>query len=359
MLKVNAAPHHEEHHMRQYRYDFVRAVAITLVIAVHCHFFLDASTPLSSWAYEIAIVPLMTCNPIFFLLSGRLNLRERSDDADTLRYYSHKVRNILIPVLVLFLIRTLFATPPLANDPLAIAKEFAKGTLWGFESTECWFIFELAGMLAVAPFFSHAIAHMSRFEKSVLLGLGVAYNAGCTLLQMLGHDLAWGFPFAGFLLYFIMGGFIEEYLESARVRRTLYVLAIPLVLLTAALMRSGAPRIFYETSPTFIVISLAAYSALLRLGARLRPRRGISFVARHSFTIYLTHMLLLNPLLSLIGAATGLSGIVRWVIMVPVVLLGSLLASSVVDALVITPIKRAYDVAARHLLAEPGASSDR
>ena len=342
--------------MRQYKYDFVRAVAIALVVAVHCHFFLDASTPLGSWAYQIAIVPLMTCNPIFFLLSGRLNLRERADDADLRRYYSHKLRNIVLPVLVLFLVRTLVTVLPLTTDPLAVLKEFAKGTLWGFESTECWFIFELAGMLAVAPMLAHAVARMSRLEKNVLLGLGVAYNAGCTLLRMAGHDLAWGFPFAGFLFYFVIGGFIEEYLASARVRRALYVLALPLVLLTAALMRDGAPRIFYETSPTFMVISLAAYGALLELGGRLRPSRAVSFVARHSFTVYLTHMLLLNPLLSLVGAATGLAGVVRWAVATPVVLLAALLVSAALDALVIGPLKRVYDAAAARLLPEAGAS---
>lgn len=343
--------------MRQYRYDFVRAVAITLVIAVHCHFFLDESTPLSSWAYEIAIVPLMTCNPIFFMLSGRLNLRERASDAEVRRYYSHKVRNILIPVLALFLVRTLVAVLPLTLDPVVVAKEFAKGTLFAFEGTECWFIFELAGMLAVAPFFSHALARMSRFEKNVVLGLGLAYNAACTLLEMRGHTFAWGFPFAGFLLYFLMGAFVEEYLASRRVRRALYALVAPLVLLTAVLMKGGAPRIFYETSPTFIAISLAIYAALLGLGDRLRPSRAISFVARHAFTIYLTHMLLLNPLLGLVGAATGLSGIVRWALAVPVVLLGSLAVSAVLDALLITPLKRGYDAVAERLFPAPDSAS--
>ncbi len=33
--------------MRQYRYDFVRAMACVLVVAVHCHFFFDASGPIS------------------------------------------------------------------------------------------------------------------------------------------------------------------------------------------------------------------------------------------------------------------------------------------------------------------------
>ena len=33
--------------MRQYRYDFVRAMACVLVVAVHCHFCFDASGPIS------------------------------------------------------------------------------------------------------------------------------------------------------------------------------------------------------------------------------------------------------------------------------------------------------------------------
>ncbi len=335
--------------MRQYRYDFVRAMACVLVVAVHCHFFFDASGPVSSWVYSIAIVPLMASNAIFFMLSGKFNLKERTDDTAVKRYYVHKARNILLPVLVLFLIRTLVSVLPTALDPVLVLKEFAKGTLFAFSTSECWFIFELMGMLVCAPFFAHALARMNRFEKNIFLGLGVAYNAACTLLEMGGHEFTWTYPFAGWLFYFLIGAFIEEYLDDARVRRTLYALAVPLILLTAWLMHGGAPRLFYETSPTFIAIALAIYTALIQIGGKLKETPLVSLIARHAFSIYLLHMLVLTPLLGVVGAHGGLLGVALWAVTVPIVFVLSLVLSMLVDTLVISPLKRVFDAIMAHV----------
>lgn len=67
--------------MRLYKYDFVRAVAILFVVAVHSLYFVDQSNPACLWIYWTLLTLFLTGNALFFLMSGKFNLRERPNDA--------------------------------------------------------------------------------------------------------------------------------------------------------------------------------------------------------------------------------------------------------------------------------------
>ena len=329
--------------MRDKRYDFARAAACCFVVAVHCHAFLLDSGPLVEFTYQLAIVPLMACNAVFFMLSGRLNLKAHEGKAETIAYYRRRARDVLVPMLALFLLRAALQTPPTASDPLAFLKTFALGALYQNDASECWFLFDLVGMLAAAPILALATSRMRRFDKGLFLVLGLGYGACCTLSELLGASFAWSYPFSGFLFYFILGSFIEDYLKDRKLRVALYVLTALLIPATAVLMLAGGPRSLYSTSPTFVVIAVAMYSLLLSIGERFGESSVVRCIARHSFTVYLIHMLVLTPLLSFIGARPGLPGLLRWLISTPLVLIVSLGISAVLDALIIDPLKRLFD----------------
>lgn len=98
--------------MRLYKYDFVRTVAIFFVVAVHSLYFVDQSSTACLWIYWALQALFLTGNVLFFLLSGKFNLRERTDDAGVKKFYYNKIRNIVLPILIFFLIRSFYDLYP-------------------------------------------------------------------------------------------------------------------------------------------------------------------------------------------------------------------------------------------------------
>lgn len=72
---------------RQYPYDVVRVVAMVFVIAVHSLVMIDTSWSLGWYLFAAGQGLFFTANALFFMLSGKFNLRERKDDRALLDYY--------------------------------------------------------------------------------------------------------------------------------------------------------------------------------------------------------------------------------------------------------------------------------
>ena len=97
---------------RLYPFDFVRAVAITFVVAVHSLMVVDSAS-VSGVAYQTAFRTLFfTANALFFMMSGKFNLKVRSAKDELTEYYVKKIRNIGVPLVVVFLLRTLYDMYP-------------------------------------------------------------------------------------------------------------------------------------------------------------------------------------------------------------------------------------------------------
>lgn len=97
-----------EQRMRLYKYDLVRAVSIAFVVAVHCHNYIDTSIPVLALVDRAIVTLFLVGNALFFMMSGRFNIKKREGDHAVAKYYLGKVRNILIPVVLFFFIRTVF-----------------------------------------------------------------------------------------------------------------------------------------------------------------------------------------------------------------------------------------------------------
>jgi fucose 4-O-acetylase-like acetyltransferase len=90
---------------RIYAFDFMRAVAIIMIVAVHC---IPEGPSEAAHVYATFMKALLLpCNAIFFLMSGMFNLNE-SALGNLRHYYYRKVQTILIPALVYMLINTVY-----------------------------------------------------------------------------------------------------------------------------------------------------------------------------------------------------------------------------------------------------------
>lgn len=124
---------------------------------------------------------LFTCNPLFFLLSGKLNIKER-DERGIITFYKAKVRNILIPTLIFFFLYAIFLNYE-SGSVLAILKGFVKGTISEYSSSPYWFMFTPIGFLAFALFLGRAFRDLKMTHLVCFAVICLGYNNLSVLRQ--------------------------------------------------------------------------------------------------------------------------------------------------------------------------------
>lgn len=327
--------------MRLYKYDFVRAVAILFVVAVHSLYFVDQNNPACLWIYWTLLTLFLTGNALFFLMSGKFNLRERPNDAGVKKYYYNKIRNIMLPILIVFLIRAFYELYPSITIS-GYLKYFVKNFSFGFASTEYWFVFALFGYLLVAPFLAHAFAKMTRFEQKAFLFIGLAFNLLTVIAENAGYAFKWGYLFSGFSFTFCLGQYIESYFTTRG--KHLLAIAAPICLLATVLLSiAGMTANAQDVSPLFTILSIGVYALLLHFGEKMKPCKLISFIAKHSFSIYLIHMMILMPLEHFLPAIGGIQSLLIFIAVTLFVFTTSTIAAALLDKVIIDPAKVLFD----------------
>ena len=328
---------------RLYQYDVVRSVAILFVVAVHSLVVVDQSSTVCAWYYMIFQTIFFTGNAMFFMLSGKFNLRERTDDESVKRYYYNKARNILVPVIVIFLLRTLYDLYP-TWDFSSYAKNFVVNFVYGYSSMEYWFVFVLMGFLVVAPFLGHAFSRLSKLEIKIFVVLGLAYHLVLMILDNRGVPLGWSFLFGGFAFTFCLGALVEKIISTDKRFKQLECLAVICLLITVYLMSIGLNSDVHDKSPFYTILAVGIYMAILRWGAsRKKESKFVSFAAKHSFSIYLVHMTILLPLTRILPPFSGVVSLAAHLGVTVVVFALSLLLAAVLDRLVMEPLKKLFD----------------
>lgn len=336
--------------LRDIRYDVVRVVAMAFVVAVHALMIVDTSTRAGNVVTVLGQSIFFTCNALFFILSGKFNLTMRNAEEPG-RYYLRKVRGIIIPVLILFFLRTVYNLWPALPGPRALAVTYVKNVLGELSAGEYWFVYILVPFLAVVPFLAPAFTAMRRPRQRLFLGMGLAWFCLLFLMRSRGVTFSWGYLFTGFAFPFFIGPFVEDYMAEGRAARAIFV-AMPLcALATVALVLAGMTsqaQGAFDNSPFYMVLSIGMYLALLRLGGLVRGERAqavIAFAARHSFTVYLVHMPVMHLLRGLMPAAPGALGFVLHPVLTAATILVSLALALAIDTALVRPAQRLFDLA--------------
>lgn len=271
--------------MRLCKYDFVRAVAIMFVVAVHSLYFVNSVHEQCAYPFYALQTIFFTGNVLFFLLSGKFNLREKKDDAAVKKFYYNKIRNIVVPIVIFFFIRTLYDLYPDYSLGLVV-KTFIKNFVYDYSHIEYWFMYTLVGFLLVAPFLSHAFARFSKFEKKLFVGIGLGYHLVLLIVSDAGYPLGWSYLFLGFSFTFFIGGLIEDLFETKKSRCGLALTSVLCLLATMVLFHFDKTGGLQDSSPFYTVLAIGIYIGLLQLGEKrsLPERFRLSQSTRLAFT---------------------------------------------------------------------------
>ena len=220
-----------------------------------------------------------------------------------------------------------------------------------FDYREYWFVFQLLSMLAVTPFLVPVIESLDRSKKKLLLCLGLLWFTVSFFMTNLGYELGYSFMFGGFWFAYLIGPFVEELFAEATRRRILMLAGVLAPFATLAAVLYGYSSGAFDTSPFYLITYVGLYCLLLLLGDRIAPslRRPISFCAKHSFTVYMIHMMVLIPLSAAVPKLYGAASLVEHVGLSVVTIAICVLLSALLDILLIEPLQRLFDILAQKL----------
>ena len=329
---------------RLFSYDIIRAVAMTFVVATHAIMIVDTSTPVGSIYHNAGQLFFITANALFFMLSGKFNCRERQDKESLIRFYTKRFRNFIIPVLIYFFVRTLFDMYPNYESVPPVAKAYLANLLSIYSNTEYWFVFVLFGFILCSPFLAHMATRMNETECIAFLIIGIVYNFIMVISMNTGIEFGWGFLFSGFGFTFFIGAILDKIALSDKAVRIWYFGALLSLIAGVFLRQIGWGAGSMDISPFYTVLAIGIYLFILRKGERTKPNKIISFLAQHSFGVYLTHMMVLWPLLGVLPVAHGAIAIPVHIGLTIAATAGALLFSVIVDTMLVKPLQKLFDL---------------
>lgn len=275
---------------RAYEYDFIRCIAIIMVLGVHC---IPPSTgTVSAQIYNSFMYALLfTCNALFFMMSGFFNIK---DSYDLPSYYYKKVRNILLPTLAYMFIYEVWYRVSYGSSGHSIAVQYVLDAFSTYQNGVFWFVMSLFGMLLLAPIVAPAFRSMKQELYRTYIVLTLLFLSLSIIGSVTGYPTGWSYPFGiGFAL-FCFGAAFD--IGRAKEHWRLYLLLA--VLCTAAstyLNYIGVARA-NDGSPFFAVASVSIYVLLYAWGSKMKPNKLISLIAKHSFGIYMCHIPVLQTI---------------------------------------------------------------
>ena len=338
---------------RLYNFDRVRAIAIAMVVGVHCLPSPGAvfAGDVSSHAYvQFCKTLFFTCNALFFMLSGKFNLRALRD-SEYKRYYYRRIRGVFVPVLIYLMIYTVFNLYPDFISLPHVLKVFLLNSLGELGHGIFWFVFTLFGMLMVAPFLAKAFNKPSKAFQKAFFIVWLIWNTLNYLGANVPFDFAWAYPFAAWFFFFCIGGFVESSFLNEMKTRSLLLLGIGAWVANALLACAGWTKCAYDQSPLYGITAICLFLILLRIqpsGNRI-VQKCVSFIAGKSLGIYLMHWLAFLMLKPYFVALEQVSGILYHFCLGSIVFIAGLLLAVVVETILVAPMQKFIDLVGKRI----------
>ena len=276
--------------------DIVRSVAILLVILQHSWSGLHLDVPsgaFSYWFYSVLCVGV----PLFVMLSGALNLGKV---APVRNFLTRRFRRLLLPFVlwatVVFLISVAAGLKPEVRDFGSGVSSYFTGLLTGKINAAYWFVYMLAGLYLVTPVLQRAFRPEDPVARKLLgycLGIWVAVQLVKDIYPSLLPFKLYAFPVDLFLGYYLAGAYIRRYVTDREVNRRYGAIGfLACAIVNMLLHAKGCPVRVLEMSQ---VVCLYLWLSSLELPEG-RLRRETTALSRYSYTIYLTHVVLVGAL---------------------------------------------------------------
>ncbi|TGD12012.1 acyltransferase [Brevibacterium sp. S111] len=300
-----------------------RAIAIVAVVAIHSlgtvveQNFADMGP--DWWLANLIDSACRWSVPVFIMISGALAL-DPVRGSKPRKFLSKRVWRIGIPLVFWTAVYVLFRRYYLQPDDESWSPGIA--ILTGSPFVQLYFLYVLAGLTLLTPFFRLLSVHGSRRLQwgtgLIFLGIGMLDQWVSMIFDVGEANIATRFlPMAGF---YILGWVLRDIVLSRRAVVLAWVSLIGSIAVTALWAGFGSgekPWMFpYEyLSPGVVIASLSAY---LLFHHHLRTGFGfLHWFYPYSFGVFLLHPLVLYPVRNEMGLPTTVAGVLLHAFVMP------------------------------------------
>lgn len=295
-----------------YGYDIIRALACIMVVILHSP---KPGEIAGQYGIFLSALSYLTapCIPLFFMLSGALLL---VPDINPKEFIKKRFGKFIFPVIIWSFI---YLFNKVVIGKITTADYFFKCVLsipFSAQEGVLWFMYTLSGLYLLVPILSPWLKSASK--KIVVLYLCIWSVTLCypyleNLLNLhtlvTAHDDIF-YYFTGYVGYFVLGWFLRKYsIQSDKYYGDKRLLILSVACLVMIFLK-GIDKIlhlgfdeqdgFGFQSLAVAVLSVFWWYACIALSHKkifnsLYVRRGINTIAKYSFGIYLSHILIMRP----------------------------------------------------------------
>lgn len=297
---------------RIFYFDFIRVLAIFLVILIHVTG-IDLGLHVGSTQWTITKYLNYFAHasvPMFFMISGALLLN--SPKTESLGYtWKKRIPHVVIPFILWSLLSTFFIAVYAHTFSLPNALKMYSVFLYQPVSPTLWFMYPLIGLYVLSPFLRTLVKGADNKMLFYLTSIWLITNSLMpTLSAFLSKDYAHAldfYPGAGFTLmggyigYFFLGYLISQ-MNVEKVNGWLLAVIALLAMYFGDLYSSKFPKTndpwnnFYVTSIFIVIMAIATYILLQKWGLKIKARpvkKAFSWLSPLVFGIYLVHNILI------------------------------------------------------------------
>jgi len=281
--------------------DLMRVLALLLVIFQHCWSILDLDVPAQAFSYH-GYSALIYGVPLFVMISGFFQLSAPTLPVGT--FLKKRFTRLLLPffvwmtvVYILSFLMHKYEDVHTVGDAL---KQYVPYFVGNRINEAFWYVYMLSGLYLVTPVLQRAMAAPDRrqlLEYCLVLWV-LLVVLGDFLPQFTFFRL---FPVAGrFLGYYLAGYYIGTYLKD---KAGICWIGV------AGLAVSFALNVVLKyAGHSYAILEVGEVVSLFLLVASFRPvdspaTRLVTRISRYSYTIYLTHFVLIRFLYTVLPGA--------------------------------------------------------
>jgi len=292
--------------------DFIRVIAILLVIFIHVSA-IDTTLNIGSTQWQITKILNYLAHisvPVFFMISGSLLLN--SEKTTSLSYtWKQRIPRVVIPFVLWSIISPIVVG--IYAHTLSFTNVFTpvKTILYQPTSPTLWFMYPLVGIYILSPVIKTFVQNASNQMLIYITGI---WFVTCSLLPsinvLMPKSMEHIFEISPVANFFLIGGFTGYFilgylLTKLKVENT-HSLVLLLIVLISGLagnfISESVPKIFdpnngyYVTSIFIPIMSVAAFILLQKWGSKITSKPTIKifeFLSPLVFGVYLIHNLII------------------------------------------------------------------
>ncbi|MCX8131258.1 MAG: acyltransferase [Clostridia bacterium] len=297
---------------RIYEFDQIRVIAAISVIIIHVTAIYSSTSSFAYYSNQLVRYAV----PIFILLSGFLLHFSNADrELSYLNFLSKRFKKILIPYLVWSIIYILFENRSNLSSVYyksGFLVESLTHIIRGTAYPHLYFVIIIIQMYLLYPFLKVLLGKYPKalISSSFLLTLFFQTAVYMSLLKAV-HLPKFIIPyyifFPTWLFYFIFGMYLSENTEKVKVRIknnriqliALWFAGLFILLVDSRITGTGFSSIKPSTMLYCLLSFFAFYSVLQRFQTDTPALRNtICWISAQSYTLYLSHMLVLSLIIT-------------------------------------------------------------